>query len=109
MPCPACTRFSRAYLRHLVNQRELLGLILLSVHNVRFVLDVAAGARTAIERGEFGAYRAAALSRLAAAAADRLGGESVAFIIILVAMLGHHVPAADPAAASEADVPRRTC
>ena len=65
-PCPACTRFSRAYLRHLVNQRELLGLILLSVHNVRFVLDVAAGARTAIERGEFGAYRAAALSRLAA-------------------------------------------
>ena len=64
--CPACARFSRAYVRHLVNQRELLGLILLSIHNVRFVLDVAAGARTAIERGDFGAYREAALHRLAA-------------------------------------------
>jgi queuine/archaeosine tRNA-ribosyltransferase len=37
----------------------------LSVHNVRFLLDVTAGARAAIERGEFGAYRAAALGRLA--------------------------------------------
>jgi queuine tRNA-ribosyltransferase len=64
-PCPACTRFSRAYVRHLVNQRELLGLILLSVHNVRFLLDVTAGARAAIERGEFGPYRADALARLA--------------------------------------------
>ncbi|HVY60533.1 MAG TPA: tRNA guanosine(34) transglycosylase Tgt [Planctomycetota bacterium] len=66
--CPACTRFSRAYLRHLVNQRELLGLILLSVHNVRFLLDVTAGARAAIERGEFGSFRTAALERLGQAA-----------------------------------------
>jgi len=65
--CPACARFSRAYLRHLVTQHELLGLILLSVHNVRFVLDVTAGARAAIELGEFGAYRDAALGRLAGA------------------------------------------
>jgi queuine tRNA-ribosyltransferase len=63
--CPACSRFSRAYLRHLVNQRELLGLILLSVHNVRFLLDLTAGARRAIERGEFGTYKAAVLARLA--------------------------------------------
>jgi queuine tRNA-ribosyltransferase len=67
-PCPACTRFSRAYLRHLVNQRELLGLILLSVHNVRFLLDVTAGARAAIERGEFVSYKADALARLAGSA-----------------------------------------
>ena len=33
----------RAYLRHLVNQQELLGLILLSEHNVRFLLDLTAG------------------------------------------------------------------
>ncbi len=65
--CPTCMRFTRAYLRHLVNQREMLGLILLSVHNVRFVLDVTAGARAAIELGEFGAYRDAALGRLASA------------------------------------------
>jgi queuine tRNA-ribosyltransferase len=67
-PCPACTRFSRAYLRHLVNQQELLGLILLSQHNVRFLLDLTAGARAAIERGELGAFKAAALDRLGAAA-----------------------------------------
>jgi queuine tRNA-ribosyltransferase len=67
-PCPACTRFSRAYLRHLVNQQELLGLILLSQHNVRFLLDLTAGARAAIERGELDAFKAAALDRLGAAA-----------------------------------------
>ena len=63
-PCRACTGFSRAYLRHLVNQQELLGLILLSEHNVRFLLDLTAGARAAIERGELAAYKAAALERL---------------------------------------------
>jgi queuine tRNA-ribosyltransferase len=49
--CPACTRFSRAYLRHLVNQQELLALRLLSLHNLRFLLDVTLGARSAIEDG----------------------------------------------------------
>jgi queuine tRNA-ribosyltransferase len=63
--CPACTRFSRAYIRHLVNQQELLGLRLLSLHNLRFVLDLTAGARAAIERGELASYKAAALERLA--------------------------------------------
>jgi len=63
--CPACTRFSRAYVRHLVNQDELLGLRLLSLHNLRFVLRLTAGARAAIERGEFPAFRAEALARLA--------------------------------------------
>ena len=63
-PCPACTRFSRAYLRHLVNQQELLGHRLLSLHNLRFLLDLTAGARAAIERGEFAAYKRDALARL---------------------------------------------
>jgi queuine tRNA-ribosyltransferase len=67
-PCQACSRFSRAYLRHLVNQQELLGLILLSEHNLRFLLDLTAGARSSIERSEFGAFKAAALDRLAASA-----------------------------------------
>ena len=62
--CPACTRFTRAYVRHLVNQQEILGFRLLSLHNLRFVLDLTAGARAAIERGELGAYRADALARL---------------------------------------------
>jgi queuine tRNA-ribosyltransferase len=70
-PCSACRRFSRAYLRHLVNQQELLGLILLSEHNVRFLLDLTAGARAAIERSELAAYTSAALDRLDHAAAVR--------------------------------------
>ncbi|HEX3255162.1 MAG TPA: tRNA guanosine(34) transglycosylase Tgt [Gaiellaceae bacterium] len=74
-PCTACSQFTRAYLRHLVNQQELLGLILLSEHNVRFLLDLTAGARAAIERGEFGSYKAAALERLESAAA--VPGEEV--------------------------------
>jgi queuine tRNA-ribosyltransferase len=62
--CPACTRFSRAYLRHLVNQQELLGHRLLSLHNLRFLLDLTAGARAAIDRGEFDSYKREALARL---------------------------------------------
>jgi queuine tRNA-ribosyltransferase len=69
-PCPACTRFSRAYLRHLVNQRELLGLRLLSLHNLRFVLDLTAGARAAIERGELARFTVDAVTRLTAQASD---------------------------------------
>jgi queuine tRNA-ribosyltransferase len=68
-PCPACTRFSRAYLRHLINQEELLGLRLLSLHNLRFLLDLTANARAAIEKGRLAAYKAEALGRLASAAA----------------------------------------
>jgi queuine tRNA-ribosyltransferase len=64
--CPACTRFSRAYLRHLVNQQELLGHRLLSLHNLRFLLDLTAGARAAIERREFAVYKREALARLGA-------------------------------------------
>ena len=71
--CGACTRFSRAYLRHLIGQHELLGLILLSEHNVRFLLDLTAGARTAIERHEFGSYKAGVVERLGSAT-SRPGG-----------------------------------
>jgi queuine tRNA-ribosyltransferase len=63
--CPACARFSRAYIRHLINQQELLGLRLLSLHNLRFVLDLTAGARAAIEGGYLSGYIAEALARLA--------------------------------------------
>jgi queuine tRNA-ribosyltransferase len=48
-----------------VNQNEILGLRLLSVHNLRFLLDLTAGARDAIERGALRAYVADALARLA--------------------------------------------
>ena len=63
--CPACTRFTRAYIRHLVNQEEILGLRLLSLHNLRFLLDLVAAARQAIESGAFASWKANALDRLA--------------------------------------------
>jgi queuine tRNA-ribosyltransferase len=65
--CPACERFSRAYLRHLVNQNELLGLRLLSLHNLRFLLDLTAGARQAIIDGRFAQYKAESLARIGGA------------------------------------------
>jgi queuine tRNA-ribosyltransferase len=67
--CPACARFSRAYLRHLINQQELLGLRLLSLHNLRFLLELTANARAAIEQGRLAEYKVEALGRLATAAA----------------------------------------
>ena len=63
--CPACARFSRAYIRHLVTQSEILGLRLLSLHNLWFVLDLTARARAAIDRGTFSSFRDETLSRLA--------------------------------------------
>jgi queuine tRNA-ribosyltransferase len=63
--CPACTRFTRAYIRHLVNQEEILGLRLLSLHNLRFLLDLVAAARNAIEHNDFSAWSADALARFA--------------------------------------------
>jgi queuine tRNA-ribosyltransferase len=62
--CPACARFSRAYIRHLVNQDELLGLRLLTLHNLYFVLDVTARAREAISVGELASFKNRALERL---------------------------------------------
>jgi queuine tRNA-ribosyltransferase len=64
-PCPACSRFSRAYIRHLINQEELLGLRLLTLHNLYFVLDVTAQARASIEAGELASFKRRAHDRLA--------------------------------------------
>ena len=58
--CYCCRTFSRAYLRHLLTQKEILGLQLLSLHNVTFLLDLARRARTAILEGRFSEFCAAA-------------------------------------------------
>jgi queuine tRNA-ribosyltransferase len=55
--CLTCGRYSRGYLRHLVMTGELLGLRLLSLHNLTYTLDVLAGARRAITAHEFDAFR----------------------------------------------------
>jgi queuine tRNA-ribosyltransferase len=67
--CPACARYSRGYIRHLVLQKELLGMRLLSMHNVRFLIALCEGARRAIEAGAYASYMDDALARLGAARA----------------------------------------
>jgi queuine tRNA-ribosyltransferase len=49
--CAACSRFSRAYIRHLFVSDEILGLRLLSLHNVHFLLSLTRQARQAIRSG----------------------------------------------------------
>jgi queuine tRNA-ribosyltransferase len=50
--CSACTRFSRAYIRHLFVSEEILGLRLLSLHNVHFLVSLVRQARDAIRSGD---------------------------------------------------------
>jgi queuine tRNA-ribosyltransferase len=54
--CAACTRFSRAYLRHLFLADEILGLRLLSLHNVHFLVSLMRQARNALLGGTFDAW-----------------------------------------------------
>lgn len=55
--CPACAEFSRGYLRHLIKSEEILGLRLVSLHNLHFYLSLMEKARTAIENGTFESFR----------------------------------------------------
>jgi queuine tRNA-ribosyltransferase len=57
--CPTCANYTRAYLRHLVQSKEMLASTLLSVHNLAFLLDLTGRAREAIEAGEYAAFLAA--------------------------------------------------
>ncbi|MBI1722921.1 MAG: tRNA guanosine(34) transglycosylase Tgt [Gemmatimonadetes bacterium] len=61
--CEACTTFSRGYLRHLFAAEELLGLRLLSLHNVRYLIRLAARARAAIVEGTFEGWSRSWLAR----------------------------------------------
>jgi queuine tRNA-ribosyltransferase len=55
--CYCCANFSRAYLHHLFNANEILSATLAAIHNVRFYLDLVAGARAAIEGGDFAPWK----------------------------------------------------
>lgn len=54
--CGACRRFSRAYIRHLVTSDEILGLRLLSMHNVHFLVGLMRDARASIVEKRFEAW-----------------------------------------------------
>ncbi len=55
--CAACQKFSRGYLRHLVKSEEILGLRLISLHNLHFYLNLMARIRREIEAGSFASFR----------------------------------------------------
>ena len=57
-PCPTCTTFSRAYLRHLYQSKEILVMRALSEHNLWYLTRLMARCREAISAGEFGALLA---------------------------------------------------
>ena len=49
--CPACREFTRGYLRHLIKSEEILGLRLVTLHNLHFYLDLMDARASAIEAG----------------------------------------------------------
>ncbi len=55
--CYCCKNFTRAYLHHLYNANEILSATLAAIHNVRFYLNMVAGARAAIEAGDYPSYK----------------------------------------------------
>lgn len=63
--CPVCAVYSRAYLHHLFRAGEILSLRLNTLHNLFFMLHLAAGAREAIRAGRFDAFRGTFLQRYA--------------------------------------------
>jgi len=63
--CYCCRTFTRSYLRHLVMSKEILAATLISLHNLTFLSDLMAGARSAIEAGNgaFAEYKTKTLAR----------------------------------------------
>jgi queuine tRNA-ribosyltransferase len=55
--CPACREFSRGYIRHLVKTEEILGLRLITLHNLYVYLDLMRQARGKIDNGAFDEFR----------------------------------------------------
>ena len=55
--CPACKRYSRAYIRHLLKAKEMLGMRLCVLHNLYFYNTMMEEIRDALDKGEFAAYK----------------------------------------------------
>jgi queuine tRNA-ribosyltransferase len=62
--CYTCQTHSRAYIRHLIQTREMLSGTLLSIHNIHTLLNLAARLRAAISAGEYASFAKAYLSNL---------------------------------------------
>jgi queuine tRNA-ribosyltransferase len=55
--CSTCRQFSRAYIRHLIKAEEILGLRLITIHNLYFYLRLMTLIREALEKGRFAQFR----------------------------------------------------
>ena len=55
--CPACRRYSRAYIRHLLKAKEMLGMRLCVLHNLYFYNTMMEEIREALDQGRFGEYK----------------------------------------------------
>ncbi len=55
--CPACSRYSKAYIRHLLKAGEMLGMRLCVLHNLYFYNHLMVDIRDAIEKSEYGAFK----------------------------------------------------
>jgi queuine tRNA-ribosyltransferase len=60
--CPACTRYSRAYLHHLIRAEEILGPMLMTWHNLQFYQDLMRGIRKAITEHRLADFAAEVLA-----------------------------------------------
>ncbi|MBQ2744829.1 MAG: tRNA guanosine(34) transglycosylase Tgt [Lachnospiraceae bacterium] len=65
--CPACQKYSRAYIRHLLKAKEMLGMRLCVLHNLYFYNTMMEEIRTAIEQGRYKEYKNAKLDGFKAA------------------------------------------
>jgi queuine tRNA-ribosyltransferase len=74
-PCSVCRRYSKAYLRHLYQAKEMLAATLISHHNLAFFLDLMRRIRQAIKLGEFGKFREEFHNKISAGeSADKISG-----------------------------------
>ena len=63
--CPACQKYSRAYIRHLLKAKEMLGMRLCVLHNLYFYNTMMEEIRDALDKGEFTSYKKAKLDSMA--------------------------------------------
>jgi len=63
--CPACQKYSRAYIRHLLKAKEMLGMRLCVMHNLYFYNTMMEEIRDALDKGEFLAYKKSKLDSMA--------------------------------------------
>ncbi len=62
--CPACTRYSRAYIHHLMKAKEMLGMRLCTLHNLYFYNHLMEEIRQAIEKQRYGEFRRGFIDRI---------------------------------------------